>query len=180
MNFIQNSFEYRFSNLTLFLSVDTSTLIDIHYHLEEKFLKFLDELFLINYLPNLRYFKSITFILTFWDHLKNNWFTDTHLQQTQVSEISYQSKFVVDNIYKSGFSDCYINILEKFEAQAYIIVPIFKANQLWGLLSVYQNSASRDWKQNEINLVAQISNQLGIALHQAKLFNQIQQQSIEL
>ena len=115
-----------------------------------------------------------------WDHLKNNWFTDTHLQQTQVSEISYQSKFVVDNIYKSGFSDCYINILEKFEAQAYIIVPIFKANQLWGLLAVYQNSASRDWKQNEINLVAQISNQLGIALHQAKLFNQIQQQSIEL
>ena len=71
LNFIQNSFEYRFSNLTLFLSVDTSTLIDIHYHLEEKFLKFLDELFLINYLPNLHYFKSITFILTFWDHLKN-------------------------------------------------------------------------------------------------------------
>ena len=115
-----------------------------------------------------------------WDHLQNNWFTDTHLQQTQVSQISYQSKFVVDNIYNSGFSDCYINILEKFEAQAYIIVPIFKANKLWGLLAVYQNSGPRAWKQNEINLVAQISNQLGIALHQAQLFNQIQQQSIEL
>ncbi|MDP5017231.1 MAG: response regulator, partial [Dolichospermum sp.] len=115
-----------------------------------------------------------------WNKLKNNWFTDAHLQQTQVSEISYQSKFVVENIYKSGFPNCYIDIFEKFAAQAYIVVPIFKADKLWGLLAVYQNSAPRSWKQNEINLVAQISNQLGIALHQAKLFNQIQQQSIEL
>ena len=71
LSFIQKSLNKNITNLILFLSVDTSTLINIHYHLEEKFLKFLDELFLENYLPNLPYFTSITFILTFWDHLKN-------------------------------------------------------------------------------------------------------------
>ncbi|MTJ07315.1 response regulator [Anabaena sp. UHCC 0204] len=115
-----------------------------------------------------------------WENLKPNWFADTYLQNNQVNQISDQSKFVVDNIYKAGFSDCYIQILNKFQAQAYIIVPIFKAHKLWGLLAVYQNSAPRSWKQNEINLVIQISNQLGIALHQAQLFNKIQQQSLEL
>ena len=71
LSFIQKSFNKNVSNLKLFLSVDTSTLIDIHYHLEEKFLKFLDELFLENYLPELPRFTSITFIIEFWDHLKN-------------------------------------------------------------------------------------------------------------
>jgi hypothetical protein len=67
--------------------------------------------------------------------------------------------------------------LERFQARAYVIVPIFLGNKLWGLLATYQNSGSRQWKAAETKLVVEIGNQLGVALQQAELLAQIQKQS---
>lgn len=106
---------------------------------------------------------------------------DTYLQQTQASlyrsEKSYRS---VPDIYSAGFSSCYIELLERFEARAYIIVPIFCGSQLWGLLAAYQNSGVRQWSVAEIRVVTQIGTQLGIAVQQAELFARTQQQAMEL
>ncbi|QSJ16110.1 PAS domain S-box protein [Nostoc sp. UHCC 0702] len=83
----------------------------------------------------------------------------------------------VPDIYKAGFDSRYINLLERFQAKAYITVPILCGDQLWGLLATYQNSAPRQWKTGEINIVVQIGNQLGVALQQAQLLAQTQRQS---
>ena len=83
----------------------------------------------------------------------------------------------VPDIYNAGFHPIYINLLERFQAKAYIIVPIFYGSQLWGLLASYQNSAPRQWKAEEVNIVVQIGNQLGVALQQAQLLAQTQRQS---
>jgi PAS domain S-box-containing protein len=103
---------------------------------------------------------------------------DTYLQQTQGGAYSRgASHTAVEDIYKAGFNACYINLLERFQARAYIIVPIFLGTKLWGLLAIYQNSGSRQWKATEMNVVLQIGNQLGVALQQAELFGQTQRQS---
>ncbi|MBN3898908.1 MAG: PAS domain S-box protein, partial [Nostoc sp. NOS(2021)] len=83
----------------------------------------------------------------------------------------------VPDIYNAGFHPAYINLLERFQAKAYILVPILYGSQLWGLLVSYQNSAPRQWKPGEINIVVQIGNQLGVALQQAQLLAQTQRQS---
>ncbi|MBD2292930.1 response regulator [Anabaena sphaerica FACHB-251] len=106
---------------------------------------------------------------------------DTYLQQTQGGLYSQGTSYrVVEDIYQAGFDDCYIQLLQQFQARAYIIVPIVSSNKLWGLLAIYQNSAPRQWKESEINIVVQIANQLGIALQQAELLEQTQKQSIAL
>ncbi|HEY9709765.1 MAG TPA: ATP-binding protein, partial [Oculatellaceae cyanobacterium] len=103
---------------------------------------------------------------------------DTYLQETQGGVYTHGANYrAVQDIYQAGFNDCYINLLERFQARAYIIVPIFCGSQLWGLLATYQNSSSRQWKTAEINVVVEIGNQLGIALQQAELLAQIQKQS---
>ncbi|MGF1938548.1 MAG: PAS domain S-box protein [Nostoc sp. ChiQUE02] len=83
----------------------------------------------------------------------------------------------VPDIYNAEFHPAYINLLERFQAKAYIIVPILYGTQLWGLLASYQNSDPRQWKPGEINIVVQIGNQLGVALQQAQLLAQTQRQS---
>lgn len=106
---------------------------------------------------------------------------DTHLQDTEGG--SYRkgiSYLAVEDIYKQGFSECYLNLLENFQARAYLTVPIFLGDRLWGLLGSYQNSAPRSWKVQEINTVIQISLQLGVALQQAELLQQTQQQATDL
>jgi PAS domain S-box-containing protein len=103
---------------------------------------------------------------------------DTYLQETQGGVYSRGTSYrVVQDIYKAGFKSCYINLLERFQARAYIIVPIFCGSNLWGLLATYQNSSSRQWKTAEISVMNQIGNQLGVALQQAELLAQIQKQS---
>ncbi|MCT7993736.1 PAS domain S-box protein [Laspinema olomoucense] len=67
--------------------------------------------------------------------------------------------------------------LYRLQVQAYLIVPIFAHNQLWGLLAIYQNSGPRYWKQAQVNIAIQIATQLGVALQQAQLLERMQQQA---
>ncbi|MBL1173527.1 MHYT domain-containing protein [Pantanalinema sp. GBBB05] len=106
---------------------------------------------------------------------------DTYLQDTQGGMyrqgVSYRC---VPDIYAAGFTPCYIELLERFQTRAYIIVPIFCGKQLWGLLAAYQNTKPREWDDAEIKMVTQIGSQLGVAIQQAELLAQTQQQSAEL
>ena len=103
---------------------------------------------------------------------------DTYLQETQGGAYSRGVSFLcVPDIYKASFESCYINFLERFQARAYITVPIFCGNKIWGLLASYQNSGPRHWKTGEINIVVQIGNHLGVALQQGQLLAQTQNQS---
>ena len=103
---------------------------------------------------------------------------DTYLQETQGGAYRRGANYLcVTDIYQAEFSPCYLNLLERFQARAYITVPIFCGNKLWGLLATYQNTSPRQWKTAEINVVMQIGNQLGVALQQAELLAQTQSQS---
>ena len=106
---------------------------------------------------------------------------DTYLQEIQGSlytqGVSYRA---VEDIYHANFTKCYINLLERFQAKAYINVPIFYGSKLWGLLASYQNSSPRTWSEGEIKVVVQIGTQLGIAVQQAQLLEETQQQAVEL
>ncbi|WP_375502392.1 methyl-accepting chemotaxis protein, partial [uncultured Nostoc sp.] len=111
--------------------------------------------------------------------IKTVW-EDTHLQETQGGRYAQGENFVVNDIYQVGHSPCHIEVLEQFEAKAYVIVPVFAGEQLWGLLAAYQNSGTRDWDESEVTLLARIGNQLGLALQQTEYLQQVQGQSAKL
>jgi PAS domain S-box-containing protein len=106
---------------------------------------------------------------------------DTYLQENQggmyIRGVPYR---MIEDIYSAGFSPCYLQLLEKFQARSYIIFPIFCGSQLWGLLANYQNSAPRTWREPEINIARQISTQLGVAIQQSQLLEATQQQAVQL
>ncbi len=105
---------------------------------------------------------------------------DTHLQETKGGRYANHENFAVDDIYQVGHADCHIQLLEQFEAKAYVIVPLFQGEKLWGLLAAYQNSAPRHWQEDEIDVVSQIGSQLTIALQQLEYLKQMQAQSAQL
>ena len=106
---------------------------------------------------------------------------DTFLQETQGGKYARGQKFTaVDNIYTQGFPDCYVNSLEKYQARAYLIAPIFQSKKLWGLLGAYQNDAPRVWQNTETELIVQIASQLAVALQQAEYVQQLELQKRNL
>ncbi|MGB7271906.1 MAG: GAF domain-containing protein [Geitlerinemataceae cyanobacterium] len=110
-----------------------------------------------------------------------NLLPDTYLQETEggIYRNKCNYRYVWD-IYKAGFDPCYLEFLERLQARAYLIVPIFCGTQLWGLLAAYQNSQPRNWGDVEIAIATQVGTQLGVAVQQAQLFAQTQEQATEL
>ncbi len=105
---------------------------------------------------------------------------DTYLQETQGGRYPEKQSYVVDDIYQAGFPKCYLELLEQFEAKAYMTVPIFKGQELWGLLATYQNSGSRHWEESELSWLNQIALQFGVAISQAEYIQQVEEQSQKL
>lgn len=83
----------------------------------------------------------------------------------------------VSDIYNAGLKDCHIEVLSRFQIRANLAVPILKQERLWGLLCIHQCSGPREWQLDEIEFVHQIAEQFGVALHQAKLVEQMKYQT---
>lgn len=106
---------------------------------------------------------------------------DTYIQQTKGSTFAQGEIFrVCPDIYAAGFSDCYIEVLESYEARSYAIIAIYIENKLWGLLAAYQNDGARDWLEEDVNLLVQVAEQLGIALNQSEHVQTIAHQKAQL
>lgn len=105
---------------------------------------------------------------------------DTYLHENEGGRYAKGETSAVHDIYQVGFSPCHIEVLEKFQARAYIIVPIFLGQNLWGLLAAYQNTGPRDWQDSEVSLLTRVSDQLALGLQQTEYLQQLQAQSTEL
>jgi len=57
--------------------------------------------------------------------------------------------------------------------------PFRQTSQLWGILVVHACQEKRIWRETEAQLLQQIANQLAIAIQQASLFQQVQQELTE-
>ncbi|MEG4275875.1 GAF domain-containing protein [Microcoleus sp. MON1_C1] len=105
---------------------------------------------------------------------------DTYLQENRGGRYANNETLAVDDIYQASHSECVVGILEQFQVKAYAIAPIFVGQQLWGLLTAYQHSGPRCWESSEVNFLAQIANQLGVAIQQADLLAQTRRQAEQI
>ncbi|BAY61597.1 GAF sensor signal transduction histidine kinase [Calothrix brevissima NIES-22] len=106
---------------------------------------------------------------------------DTYLQDTEGGRFARGEVYrICNDIYNAGFSECYLKVLESYQAKAYVIIAIYHGQRLWGLLAVYQNDSRRDWQEDEVYLLTQVSTQLGVALQQAEFLQQLQTQAAAL
>lgn len=87
---------------------------------------------------------------------------------------------VVSDVESEGLEPCYLELLQKMQVRANLVVPLFLEQQLWGLLLAHQCSGPRQWQPFEMELLSQLANQIGIALTQAALLERERKRSLEL
>ncbi|MEM9926736.1 MAG: GAF domain-containing protein, partial [Cyanobacteria bacterium P01_D01_bin.50] len=102
---------------------------------------------------------------------------DTYLQETQGGRYVRGETFAVNDIYQAGLSDCHVALVEQFQAKAFATAPILHGDKLWGVIAVYQNSAPRIWEQYEVDMLAQIGTQIGVALRHQELLSKARNQT---
>jgi GAF domain-containing protein len=78
------------------------------------------------------------------------------------------------DIYTDDIDPCHRDMLATFQVRANLVVPILQDEHLWGLLIAHHCEAPRQWQTLEMDLLRQLAMQLGIAIQQSSLFEQVQ------
>ena len=89
---------------------------------------------------------------------------DTYLKETKGGRYRHNETLAVDDVYQAGYARCHLDLLEQYKVKAYTLVPIFVGRKLWGLLAGYQHLTPRQWKSEEVDFLAQVASQLGVAI----------------
>ena len=117
-----------------------------------------------------------------WLPCLNTQIEDTCFQENLGGEYQQGRIFAAADIYAANLTDCHIELLERFQVRANLVVPILlnDDNTLWGLLIAHQCSAPRQWDDEDIQLLHQLSIHLSLALQQAELYQNLENLNFSL
>lgn len=103
--------------------------------------------------------------------------TDPCFEQKYIEPYRQGRVAAISDFPASDIETCYKELMAQFQVQANLVVPILQRERLWGLLISHQCSTTRVWLGEEIELLQQITIQLGIALQQAELYQKNAEQA---
>jgi len=88
----------------------------------------------------------------------------------------------------AGIAECLIEFMDQWQIKSKLVVPILqnvqiaedvKRDRLWGLLIAHQCQKTRQWNEFEQELMQQLADQIGIALFQAELLENLEERVAE-
>ncbi|MBN3875558.1 PAS domain-containing protein [Nostoc sp. JL23] len=128
-----------------------------------------------------------------WESLLSSTMYDPCLAENYLAwnpseTVSYDTAFVENYIqrYRQGYvtaifdiqdssiDPCHVELLAQFQVKANLVVPIISDNHFWGLLIAHNCAVPRRWQPLEIDLLKELAIQVGIAIRQAELYQQAQ------
>ncbi|MEH1853280.1 MAG: response regulator [Nostoc sp.] len=83
------------------------------------------------------------------------------------------------DIQDSSIDPCHVELLAQFQVKANLVVPIIYDDHFWGLLIAHNCAVPRRWQSLEIDLLKELGIQVGIAIRQAELYQQAQNELID-
>lgn len=86
----------------------------------------------------------------------------------------------IQDIETAEMTACYREMLQSFQVRANLVLPILNQENLWGLLIAHHCRSPRSWHPTEVSLLQQVATQVGVAIHQAELYQQLQQANQKL
>ncbi|MBD2354859.1 GAF domain-containing protein [Tolypothrix sp. FACHB-123] len=112
-----------------------------------------------------------------WPKMLNTRIEDPCFRERHAENYRQGRVRAIANIYQEPHlnnANCYIQSLEKYAVQGNLIAPIISQNQLLGLLIAHHCESPRIWQPADIDLFKQIAVQIGYALEQARLLEELE------
>ncbi len=81
---------------------------------------------------------------------------------------------VIDDVATADLKPCYRELLLGLKIRSNLVVPLICGSRLWGLLCMHHSKRPRRWSQEDVQVVNHIASQLSIAIQQADLFTELE------
>ena len=114
-----------------------------------------------------------------WTSLMSASYHDPCLSQDYFEPFRQGLVTLKSDIYDGSIDKCHVELLEKLQVRANLVVPILQNGELWGMLIAHHCASPRQWLPLEVDLLKELAIQAGIALVQAELYQQAQNELIE-
>ena len=114
-----------------------------------------------------------------WIPILGSTIADPCIEQNWVEIYRRGEVKTINNIHNADINPCHIELLEQYQVQANMVMPILMPERLWGLLIAHQCSSTRDWDFIETQVLTQLAVQLAIAIQQAQQYHELQQQYLQ-
>lgn len=91
-----------------------------------------------------------------------------------------QCYVAIEDVAAADLTPRHTEFLANFQVKAHLAIPILEENTFWGLLITHHCQDSRSWQAVEIEGLQLLAVQIGIAVHQASLVDQLQSANAKL
>ena len=81
----------------------------------------------------------------------------------------------IDNLATASVHPDIKQLLQQFQIRAKLVIPILSQNELKGLSIAHQCHNTRQWQESEVQLLKQLADQIGVALSQAQLLDNLEE-----
>ena len=115
-----------------------------------------------------------------WNALLNQEIHDPCFQTKSAPLYCNGRVLAIEDIEAAEMTPCYRDMLRSFQVRGNLVIPILHQENLWGLLISHHCRSTRHWQPTEVNLLKQLATQVGVAIHQAELYQQLQQANEKL
>jgi len=105
----------------------------------------------------------------FGSRIKDPCFTEKHIEKYKQGIV-----LAINNVEAANLATCYADVLASYSVKANLVVPVVANDKVWGLLIAHHCQSPRNWLEQEIELLKQLVIQVGIAVQQAELYEQVQ------
>jgi len=136
-----------------------------------------DRVFIYRFEPDWSGVIAVESVGSDWIPILGTKINDCYFAETYVEPYRNGRIQATDDIYTAGLTQCHIDLLAQLQVRSTLVVPILQGEELWGLLVANHCRAPRQWQPLEIDLLTSLATQLAIAIQQAELYKQTQQQA---
>jgi len=115
-----------------------------------------------------------------WTPLLGKVFHDSCFSESFATLYQQGRVGAIADVQQAELSSCFVQFLQELQVQAVLTVPIKQEGELWGLLVAHHCGAPRSWQAHEIELLEQLVGQVGIAIKQSELYQQVSRLNADL
>ncbi|MEB3279897.1 MAG: diguanylate cyclase [Lyngbya sp.] len=133
-----------------------------------------DRTFIFRFEPDGRGVVSVESVVTPELSILNTNISDPCFSKSYIEPYQKGRITAIEDIYQEKLTPCHVNLLSQFQVRSNLVVPILQGEHLWGLLIAHQCSQPRQWQPHETELLEQIATQVGIAIGQSQLYQQLE------
>lgn len=99
-----------------------------------------------------------------WARALNDKITDPCIPRATLEEYRQGRYVPTSNVQATNYSPKHLQLLERLQVKANLVVPVVSGDRLLGLLVGHQCSAPRNWSQEDIKFLRELASQVGLAL----------------